>query len=208
MSSDRLLRLRSGFSPRVGCALLCAVMLCSGGCGKYGPPLAPEVFSPQAVGELQSSLEGKTLVLRWRAPSDDLRSRALRSLDSYRIYRKSVERDSQVLDEEVEFEVVAEVPDRSFAELESRQKEARELGLPGHRVRLTEEFIIHEFRDDTLEEGTRYYYRVVPVNQGDVEGAAPQLVRVIVEGARSETSVIAYSELGPNVEVEDFVIED
>lgn len=178
------------------------------GCGKYGAPLAPEVFSPRMVEELAAGLEGEVLVLTWRAPSDDLRARPLNSLDGYRVYRKMVDRDSQLMDDEIEFDLLSEVPDRSFAELEQRQDQAREMGLPGYRVRLTEEFIVHEFRDETLKQGDRAFYKIIPFNQGGVEGAAPQVIRVVLDGARSQTTVLQHGGIESDLEVVELFATD
>ena len=172
-----------------------AVLLIAG-CGKYASPRPPEDFSPAEVKELQvlPGLEGITFT--WEAPDQDLRGKELKSIDGYRIYRKEIVKDSEILDTDVEYELLATVTDTHLEELERLREAAREAGKPTRRIKVDDTLIKFQFTDITVQAGKQYVYQLIPVNQGDVEGSYTKLVRVLFRGEASEITIIPYSAFG------------
>jgi predicted small lipoprotein YifL len=76
----------SGLILRAGIALLVALTLL--GCGKKGPPVAPERRVPAAVSELSAVVEGPVVVLTWSNPGTRADGTRMRDLTTIRIYRR------------------------------------------------------------------------------------------------------------------------
>lgn len=58
------------------------------GCGKKGPPVAPERRLPAAASGLSASVEGPAIVVRWTNPRQRLDSTALRDLTVVKLHRR------------------------------------------------------------------------------------------------------------------------
>lgn len=71
---------------RAGIALLVALTLL--GCGKRGPPVAPERRIPSAVSDLSAVVEGRAVVLTWSKPGTRADGSRLKDLAAFRIYRR------------------------------------------------------------------------------------------------------------------------
>ena len=167
--------------------LIASVCFLITGCGKYGPPLPPEAFSPQPVKYLQavSTLQG--IQFSWLAPDDDLRGKELKSINGYRVYRKELKQDSDILDKEIEFEEIASVADDHINIRDQLREAAKQAGKPARRIKAPAESKQFSFIDSQLIPGSRYLYKIVPVNQGTVEGSVDQYIEILFRG---ESSII------------------
>ena len=58
------------------------------GCGKIGPPVAPEGRLPTAVSNLSGVIEGSALLLAWTNPGTRVDGTRLKDLSTIRIYRR------------------------------------------------------------------------------------------------------------------------
>lgn len=76
----------SGLMLRAGIALLVALTLL--GCGKKGPPVAPERRVPVAVSDLSGLVEGSAVILSWSNPGTRADGTRMRDLTTIRIYRR------------------------------------------------------------------------------------------------------------------------
>ncbi len=76
----------SGLMRRVGIALLVGLTLL--GCGKVGPPVAPERRIPVAVSDLSAVVEGPAVVLTWSSPGTRADGTRMRDLTTVRLYRR------------------------------------------------------------------------------------------------------------------------
>jgi len=173
-------------------ALLIIVSLLLFGCGKYGPPLAPEVLAPQAVQNLRASAMLGEVRIQWESPQRDRRGRELKFIDGYDIYRADLLADQPMpsfLAIKELYTKVAFLPDNHIEERDRLRSEARELGQPLRRVRVDPELMSFVFVDRDLEGGKRYIYQVRPVNQRGVEGQVLQTVDVFYRGDLSEVFV-------------------
>lgn len=157
-------------------------------CGRYGKPLAPELFSPEAVQDLraEASLEGFKIL--WTAPDSDVRGEELKSLDGFIISRKELKSK-----EETDFEKVGTVQDTYIKSLQKLKKEARAAGKPTRKIKIDEKLKMLEFFDKDLTPGSIYLYKIVPFNQGDVKGAVKQNIRLIFRGDNSEIEIFDQS---------------
>jgi len=172
--------------------LLIIVSLLLFGCGKYGPPLAPEVLAPQAVQNLRASAVLGEVRIQWESPQRDRRGRELKFIDGYDIYRAELLADQPMpsfLAINELYSKVAFMPDNHIEQRERLRAEARELGQPLRRIRVDPELMSFVFVDRALEGGRRYIYQVRPVNQGGVEGQVLQTVEVFYRGDLSEVFV-------------------
>ncbi len=156
------------------------------GCGRYGSPIAPEEVSPSAVLDLEVLPELQGIHFKWKAPANDQRGKELKFIDGYRIYRKTLERPSDLVDDSVEFEEVAMVDDTHLEVLRSRREEAQAAGKPSRLISVEEDLKKFEFTDVSVQAGGMYAYQIVPVNQGGVEGALAEVIRIVFRGPSSE----------------------
>lgn len=78
---------------RGGITLLVALTLV--GCGKTGPPVAPERRLPVAVSDLSGVIEGQALVLAWTGPGTRVDGSRLKDLTLFRIYRREEAGDGE-----------------------------------------------------------------------------------------------------------------
>jgi hypothetical protein len=154
-------------------------------CGRAGYPFSPEKLSSESVKNLQVGVTENAVTFTWRAPTYDQRGMELVSLDSYHIMRKPISKNSDIIDETISYEKIAEIQDRSNARLKEKQKEARTIGLPSNRVKPEEEYMIYNYSDNSIENGKRYVYQILPINQGNIEGEVDTYVDVTFKGLES-----------------------
>lgn len=168
--------------PVVVCLLL-------GACGRFGAPVPPEVVAPRAVEALAATAASDSVTITWNSPKLDRRSRELVSLDGYQVGRKVIADAKDVTNDEIPFETIGELTDRSVLERDRLRREAREQGLVGRKAKVPVELTTFTFTDREITSGTTYLYRITPINQEDVEGEVRQMVRVLFRGAESDVSI-------------------
>src|SRR5690606_37532724 len=150
----------------------------------------PEAFSPQGVQELQVVYHAEGVSFAWKAPSDDLQGKELKTLNGYRIYRKEIVEREDLLAELSEYELIETIVDTHVEERERLREEARAAGRPARRIDAPSELTKFSYMDRNVEPGEVYAYRIVPFNQRDVEGLSPNIIRVLFRGASSEVSLV------------------
>ena len=184
--------------------LLVSLLLCSlVGCGKYGRPLPPEVFGPAEVTDLAARNEGAGLLLSWRAPSKDVRSRELKSIDGYRVVRAalpvgdigSADPGQEQAKGAVSFGQSAFIEDTHLTVLGKLRDAARAEGRNPRHVKGDPALTRFTFIDTTVKPGETYLYKVVPVNQGGIEGLVREGVRVTFQRGESTISSVPLSDL-------------
>lgn len=163
-------------------------------CGKYAPPYAPEDLSPQAVRDLTVTASTAGISFAWKAPENDQLGKELRSMDGYRVYRKVLQRDADLFNRDVEFEIVATIPDSHVIERERLREQAREEGKSTRRIKVPEELASFTWVDSSVRAGVVYAYKLTPVNQGGEKGLVEQIVRVAFRGDSSDITAIPFSE--------------
>ncbi len=169
-------------------AILVAVLFSA--CGRYAAPKPPEYFSPRSVNELKAEASLDGVLLTWKAPDNDLRGEPLKSMDGYFIKRRVITSPSDILDDDIEDELLATIEDNHIKVLKELRDKAIEEGRISRKVTVDEELKKFSYLDTTAKAGVTYIYRVVPFNQGDVEGLVPQLVKVAYLGDNSFVSII------------------
>lgn len=178
---------------RITLVLFSLFMLTS--CGRYDLPLPPEYFSPEAVRNLEVTALSSGVMFRWESSELDVRGEELENLGGYLVLRKELQNERDALDRGIEYEELKLVEDLSISTLRKQQQEAREQGLPARRLKVEPELTKFEFVDESLVPGGTYLYKIVPVNQGEVEGEVRQLVRVFFRGTTSDISFIESGEV-------------
>lgn len=159
------------------------------GCGKYGPPIAPEQLAPKVVKAfaVQASDEGVTL--RWEAPATDRRGKELKSMTGYQVLRSIGPTIDPVTNEVAEFETIKFIEDTHIAELERLKEQARVEGKLTRRVKIDPALKSFSYLDTELTRGGEYRYQITPVNQGDVDGVSTPIATVTFNGAESIVSI-------------------
>jgi hypothetical protein len=165
-------------------------------CGKYAPPLPPERFAPSRVQQLQivGAVDGVSFT--WSAPRTDSRGKDLKSIEGYELQRKLLTREADLLDSTIEFEVVSSVKDAHLEELNARREKARAQGLPTRRLAPDPTLTQFSLVDHSVTPGARYVYRLVPINQGGVEGDPGPLIIVTFQGERSDIRALEVASQG------------
>ena len=161
------------------------------GCGKYGPPLPPEAYSPSAVSDVVVIPSVNGLSFTWTSPDEDRRGEDLKDLVHFDIRRAKTEDLVQFLKDPVaESELVGRTYDYSQSLLEKKRKEAREKKLPVRKVKVDGQLRSHTFQDESVKAGQTYIYSIVPVNSEGVNGEVLQYVKVKFSGLTSTIQVL------------------
>ncbi len=160
------------------------------GCGRYAPPLTPELLAPRPVGDLLIKPLSDGINFSWSSPRSDARGKELKTMSGYRVYRKLIKEQSDIVNTKKQFEILAEVPDTHVAERERLRKEARASGKPGRRIEAPSELKKFQFVDNAVTTDTSYLYKIIPYNQDNVEGLGEQMILVRFSGESSEVSRI------------------
>lgn len=168
------------------------------GCGRYKAPLPPDMFAPRAVDALQVRGTASGVVLSWTAPDEDRRGRELKSIEGYSIQRKTIALQGDETDPKIQFDVLGFVPDKHVAVREKLRAEARAAGKVGRTIESPEEYTTFSFVDSTAKFSATYLYKVVPQNQGRIDGVAGQIARVTFKGEGSDVLMVTGDEAGEN----------
>jgi len=160
------------------------------GCGRFAPPIAPELIAPGAIRLFVVKTDDTGVLLSWKSSLKDGRGKELQSIDGYRIYRKLINKQSDITDQKVKFDLLATLRDLHVEEREKRRAEARALGKPGRRIQASAETQAFEYLDSTPTVGETYLYQIVPFNQEDVESLSPQSVLILFSGIKSQVTPI------------------
>ena len=184
------------------CSILALLTLAR--CGRFAAPFPPEKIAPQAVNELVAQGTEKGILLTWRTPDNDRRDKPLRFMDGYSVYRKPIVNPKDVTDQDIEFELRGELVDKAVTDRQLRKDQAKELGGISRRVKLDPILSALRFEDGPLDRGKTYLYKIVPTNQGGVEGEVKQFVSITFRGLESDISLVSAKQLG----VEDFLDQE
>lgn len=177
------------------CAAFSLLALSLVACGRYIAPIAPELMAPRAVDKLVITPSQQGVAFSWVAPDEDRRGKELTSFNGYRIRRKELTERGDETDERIPFIAVGFVPDTHIEVREKLRAEARAQGKIGRRIQAPAELTQFTFLDKTAASGKTYLYKIVPENQGVVEGVVDELVKVSFKGSQSDVSVITSREL-------------
>jgi len=172
-------------------------LVCLVGCGRYVPPVAPELLAPKAVQGLVVTPSAQGVSFSWTAADEDRRGKELKSADGFVIERKEIARRGDETDPSVQFKELAFLKDTHVEKREELRKNARAQGKIGRTVKAPGELLSFSYLDKTPQLGTTYIYQIVPKNQGGVEGQVGEVVRVVFQGAQSAVLV------RPSKEMED-----
>jgi hypothetical protein len=184
-------------ATRILCGVqLAGVMLLLPGCGRYGDPLPPQYFSPKAVGQLEVTADLRGVNFKWNAPSASQNGKELKSMNGYYVERKEILRRADIVDARVPYERLDELEDTHVEVLKDMREEARKAGQVGRKVKVDQSLVKFGYSDTTVQPGHTYTYRIVPFNQGGVEGEVLKIVKVVFRGQSSEISLLDQPAVG------------
>ncbi|MCO6429540.1 MAG: hypothetical protein J5J00_01675 [Deltaproteobacteria bacterium] len=163
-------------------------------CGKFAPPIPPEYVAPRAVKELQVATDVNGVNFSWQAPDLEVQGKPLRFIDGYQIVRKEMERKEQLLDDDIEYQKIASIDDTHLVELDKLKEVAIAENRPTRRVSVPAEMKQFQYSDKNVQPGKLYAYKIIPVNQGGVEGEVENIIRVNFRGDASEITFIQESD--------------
>ena len=124
------------------------------GCGRKGPPRAPELLAPAAIADLTARVEDRGIRLGWSRPRVALDGRKLTDLAAFVVFRKST---------------AADCPDCRAA---YRERAVINVEDEGRFFRRSE----YVFADAELRSGTVYRYRVrVRLSDGSLSGPSNEV---------------------------------
>ena len=170
-------------------------------CGRYGDPLAPEMYSPTEVKDLSVSADSLGVRFEWTAPKKDQRGEELKQIDGYVIYRKQVNDFARVLEDQGKFEKLAFLPDTHIIERDRLRAEARASGKVARRIEADPEKMKFTYQDTQVQPGNNYLYKIVPVSDGDVEGLVKNYIKLRFVGAGSNIIVDESPESNPGLDL-------
>ena len=171
-------------------AIALGISILMTGCGKYGKPLPPEVLAPTPVKEAIVTASDAGVNFDWGSPTHDTRGKELKSMNGYRLYRKSIVAQKDIIDDSVSFDLITTIVDEHVNVREKLRAEARAEGKPGRRITAPKSYQHFNFTDKSVALGQSYLYKIVPFNQGDVESENPDLFLVVFSGASSHISTV------------------
>jgi hypothetical protein len=185
-------------------ALVFALGFLVSGCGRYKPPLPPEMFAPKAVDALSVTASEAGVVFAWTAPDEDRRGKELKFIDGYAIQRKTIAERGDETNPKVRFQTIGFVRDQHVKVREELRAAARAEGKIGRTIESPAEHTKFSFVDAGAQRSTTYMYQVVPQNQGGADGVVREVARVTFKGAASDIAMV------PSLEVpeDDTKIDD
>ena len=168
-------------------------------CGRYVQPLVPEVLAPKAPRALDVKGVENGVSFTWASPNEDRRGKELKDMEGYDVYRKEIKERGDETDPDVEFIKLTFIPDSSVEVRERMRQEARDAGRVGRRLQAPDSFTRFAYLDKDVLQGSTYLYKIVPTNQGGVEGAIGDYIKVIYSKDKSE---ITHLEANSDIEID------
>ena len=176
-------------------ALVFALGFLMSGCGRYKPPLPPEMFAPKAVDALSVTASESGVIFSWTAPDEDRRGKELKFIDGYAIQRKTIAEKGDETNPKIHFATIGFVADRHVKVREELRAAARAEGKIGRAIESPAEYTKFSFVDGTPKAATTYMYQVVPQNQGGTDGVVREVARVTFKGAASDIAMVSALEV-------------
>ena len=129
------------------------------------------------------------MAFSWEAPENDQRGKELKQIDGYWVYRKTIIKDSDVVDPDVEYEKIGQVSDTHIVVRDDLRKKAEAEGKIVRKVKVDPSLTKFSFNDSALTPGGNYLYKIVPINQDDEAGGIKKYVRVRFQGDASVVTI-------------------
>lgn len=158
-------------------------------CGRFAPPIAPELTSPKSVDVYTVTAvgpENKSIDLQWTAPAEDVRGKKLKDFYGYNIYRQDI---TSELPSSEKYSLINTLPDVTVELLKQRREDAINKKLISRKTTLTQEEKTVHFKDDVVVNHT-YIYKISPFNSIFVEVEPDKLLQVKVLPQSIESSML------------------
>lgn len=178
-------------------------VMVAAGCGRYKPPVPPEMLAPKAVEDLTVTATEAGVVFAWTASDEDQRGKELKFVDGYQIQRKRIAEKGDETNPKVQFQTIGFVKDSHVKVREDLRAAARKEGKIGRTIESPSEHTKFSFVDASTKRQETYIYQIVPQNQGGVEGQVKQAARVTFNGAGSDVAIVPVAQSSMSVAVPD-----
>jgi hypothetical protein len=156
------------------------------GCGRYLPPIAPEMTAPRQVTFQGVEPLATSVTLKWGAPEESRQGKKLKSLEGYKVYRRDVpmtrlerERDTG------EYTLLGIVADESVDKRRTKEFANRAELKSGRQVKLSPEELRVQFVDSAVKPGHLYLYKIVAYNSLSAEGFVKSYIELLFNGEKS-----------------------
>ncbi len=180
------------------CALIISTVM---SCGRYGPPLPPEAYTPATVDNFLASPSPDGIVLTWNTPDKDRQGEDLEELTHYDILRSNTEDLLNFLkDPIVNSEVVGRVYSKNYELLLKRKSEARAKKEPSRMLENPDSFSKFSFADNSLSAdatnlGKTFIYSVVPYGREGLPGEVLWFTKITYDGDKSIVEMLSQNAL-------------
>lgn len=158
-------------------------------------PVAPEALAPAAVKNLKIVGQADGVLISWLSPETDQRGADLKSIDGYKIYKKTAKASSVSSEAPATFAQIANIQDQHIVELNKQAAELRAQGKPGRRAKIDAALKTFSYLDKQVQLGSTYIYKLVPYNQGTMESSSFDLISINWKGSDSAAKILDSSEL-------------
>ena len=105
------------------------------GCGRFKPPLPPEMFAPKPPEALVVTPSSQGVGFSWVASDEDMQAKELKYSDGFNVERKTIEQRGDETNPDVRFEKIGFIKDRHVSVREELRKAARAEGKIGRTTR-------------------------------------------------------------------------
>jgi hypothetical protein len=161
-------------------------------CGRYGAPLPPSVFAPEAVSSLQANGSDQGVRIAWVTPERDRRGKELVDLKYFAVLRTELDNLGPFIRNPLgESEVVGQINADHITKVEEKRTAARLEKRSTRNIKLAKDSKLFEFLDTTANPGASYIYSVVAYTAKDVAGGLNDFVRIDFNGSQSLARVFS-----------------
>jgi hypothetical protein len=167
---------------------LIAVVVFISGCGRFKPPLPPEMFAPKPPEALVVTPSSQGVGFSWVASDEDMQGKELKYSGGFNVERKTIAQRGDETNPDVRFEKIGFIQDKHVSVREELRKAARAEGKIGRTIEAPSSMMDFVYLDKTVVNGATYIYQIVPVNQRNVEGGIAEVIRVIFKGSESDVT--------------------
>ncbi|MDD7474167.1 MAG: hypothetical protein SPJ04_03210 [Bdellovibrionota bacterium] len=173
-------------------SVLCLSSIMVSSCGKYAPPIPPEVLAPKAVYDIEAMAYERGVVLKWKGNTDDKRSKELKTMNGYYVERACLQDDDLLnasidsnVSTKLDYKVLSIVNDNQVSIREKLREDAKNRGESSRRVKVPSEKLKFNYVDSTIKYNDLCYYKITPFNQGNVRGDESSPIKVKFKGQDS-----------------------
>ncbi len=170
--------------------LVLIALLALTGCGRYVKAVAPEMMAPAPVKNFTVAPMTDGLLFAFESSDEDVRGKALKSLEGYNLYRKELVTAETSIFKRDGYVLLTTIQDKHLLALDQLREQARVQGRNPSKVVVPPQLRTFSFKDTSLVNGKIYAYRLVGFNQNGVEAEVDRMIRVEYAGDASKVDTL------------------